>query len=218
MLGLTLEQIGFLLRGAGWTIVLSLLGSVGGTIVGLPIALARSSNSRWLSLSSGAFVQLVQGVPLPVIMFVVYFGISIGGFDLPALIAAGIAMTLSSSAYLGEIWKGSIQAIPRTQWEASECLALTPLQGFAFVILPQAVRVAIPPTVGFLVQIVKNTSLASVVGFVELARAGQIVNNSTFEPFIIFCIVAAIYFAMCYPLSLASRVLERRSNAGRANH
>src|SRR5689334_13404516 len=99
MLGLTLEQIGFLLRGAGWTIVLSVLGFVGGTLVGLPIALARSSNSQWLSHLSGAFVQLIQGVPLPVIMFVVYFGISIGGFDVPALVAAGIAMTLYASAY-----------------------------------------------------------------------------------------------------------------------
>jgi polar amino acid transport system permease protein len=83
------------------------------------------------------------------------------------------------------------------------------------VILPQAVKIAIPPTVGFMVQIVKNTSLASVIGFVELARAGQIVNNSTFEPFVIFTCVAAIYFALCYPLSVASRTLERRANAGR---
>ena len=80
---------------------------------------------------------------------------------------------------------------------------------------PQAVRIAIPPTVGFMVQIVKNTSLASVIGFVELARAGQIVNNSTFEPFAIFTAVAIIYFAICYPLSLAARTLERRAHAGR---
>ena len=97
-------------------------------------------------------------------------------------------------------------------------LGLDRFQQYAYVYCRKPSRWAIPPTVGFMVQIVKNTSLASVVGFVELARAGQIVNNSTFEPFIIFCIVAAIYFAMCYPLSLASRFLERRANAGRASH
>ena len=108
--------------------------------------------------------------------------------------------------------------MPKTQWEVSDCIGLNRFQQYAYVVLPQAARLAIPTTVGFMVQIVKNTSLASVVGFVELARAGQIVNNSTFEPFIIFCIVAAIYFAMCYPLSLASRFLERSANAGRASH
>jgi len=209
MLGLTLEQIGFILRGAGWTIVLSVLGFVGGTIVGLPIALARSSSSRWLSRLSGAFVQLVQGVPLPVIMFVVYFGISIGGFEVPALVAAGIAMTLYASAYLGEIWKGSIQAIPRTQWEASECLAFTPLQGFVYIILPQAIRVAIPPTVGFLVQIVKNTSYSVVIGFFDLTYSAKVINNATFRPFLVFSIAAGIYFIICYPMSIASRRFER---------
>src|SRR3954451_4725146 len=209
MLGLTLEQIGFILRGAGWTIVLSVLGFVGGTIVGLPIALARSSSSRWLSRLSGAFVQLVQGVPLPVIMFVVYFGISIGGFEVPALVAAGVAMTLYAAAYLGEIWKGSIQAIPRTQWEASECLAFTPLQGFVYIILPQAIRVAVPPTVGFLVQIVKNTSYSVVIGFFDLTYSAKVINNATFRPFLVFSIAAGIYFIICYPMSVASRRFER---------
>ncbi|HVI76627.1 MAG TPA: amino acid ABC transporter permease [Candidatus Acidoferrum sp.] len=209
MFGLTIEQLGFIVRGAGWTIVLSLLGFVGGTLVGLPIALARSSNNRWLPRLSAAFVQLVQGIPLPVIMFVVYFGISIGGFDIPALVAAGIAMTLYSSAYLGEIWKGSIQAIPSTQWEASECLALTPVQGFVYVILPQAVRVAIPPTVGFLVQIVKNTSYSVVIGFTDLTYAAKVINNATFRPFLVFTIAAGIYFVICYPMSLLSRKFER---------
>jgi polar amino acid transport system permease protein len=80
------------------------------------------------------------------------------------------------------------------------------------VILPQAVKIATPPTVGFMVQIVKNTSLASAIGFVELARAGQVINNSTFQPFLIFVMVAALYFALCYPLSVWSRRLERNFN------
>ncbi|MBN9025970.1 MAG: amino acid ABC transporter permease [Rhizobiales bacterium] len=212
MFGLTIEQLAFIFRGAGWTIVLSLLGFVGGTIVGLPVALARASRRRDLRLVSAAFVQLVQGIPLPVIMFVVYFGISIGGYDVPALIAAGAAMTLYSSAYLGEIWRGCIQAVPKTQWEAGECLALTNTQRFVYVILPQAMRIAVPPTVGFLVQIVKNTSYAVVIGFFDLTYSAKVINNSTFMPFTVFTIAALIYFAICFPMSVMARRFERRLN------
>ena len=212
MFGLTIEQIAFIFRGAGWTIVLSLLGFVGGTIFGLPVALARASRRRSLKILSGLFVQLVQGIPLPVIMFVVYFGISIGGYDVPALVAAGIAMTLYSSAYLGEIWRGCIQAVPKTQWEAGECLALTNTQRFVFVILPRALRMAVPPTVGFLVQIVKNTSYAVVIGFFDLSYSAKVINNSTFMPFTVFTIAALIYFAICFPMSVMARRFERRLN------
>ena len=126
-------------------------------------------------------------------------------------------MTIYVSAYLGEIWRGCVEAVPRTQWEAAECLALTRWQRLRLVILPQALRIATPPTVGFLVQIVKNTSLASVVGFVELTRAGQVINNSMFEPFLVFMLIAALYFALCYPLSRWSRRPgERGSRIGRA--
>ncbi|NUA28882.1 amino acid ABC transporter permease [Cupriavidus basilensis] len=210
MSSLSLDQVLFILRGAGWTLLLSAMGFVGGALVGLPLALARSRGGRVLRMVTGAFVQLVQGVPLPVIMFVVYFGISVGGFDLPALVAAGIAMTAYSGAYLAEIWKGCIQAVPRTQWEAAECLALTPLQRVVHVILPQAARIAVAPTVSFLVQIVKNSSYAVVIGFFDLTYSARVVNNSTFEPFVVFSIAAVLYFAICYPLSTLSYKLERR--------
>jgi len=210
MLGLTFQQIAYILQGAGWTIVLSLLGFVGGTILGLPLALARSSRSKGLRIASSALVQFIQGVPLPVIMFVVYFGISIGGFEVPALVAAGLAMTLYSGAYLGEIWKGCIQAVPTTQWEAAECLALTNAQRFVYVILPQALRIAIPPTVGFLVQIVKNTSYAVVINFFDLTYSAKVINNSTFKPFTVFTLAALIYFAICFPMSVLARRFERK--------
>jgi polar amino acid transport system permease protein len=203
---------------AQWTVLLSLVAFAGGALVGLPIALMRVSPNNALRIVAGGYIQLIQGTPLLILLFLTYFGLGILGYKLAPLVAAGLALTLYAAAFLGEIWRGCIEAVPRTQWEASDCLGLDRFQQYAYVILPQAFKMAIPPTVGFMVQIVKNTSLASVVGFVELARAGQIVNNSTFEPFIIFCIVAAIYFAMCYPLSLASRFLERRANAGSASH
>lgn len=218
MIQLSAHHVWYLIMAAQWTVLLSLIAFAGGALVGLPIALMRVSPSHALRIVAGGYIQLIQGTPLLILLFLTYFGLGILGYKLAPLVAAGLALTLYAAAFLGEIWRGCIEAVPRTQWEASDCLGLDRFQQYAYVILPQAVRLAIPPTVGFMVQIVKNTSLASVVGFVELARAGQIVNNSTFEPFIIFCIVAAIYFAMCYPLSLASRFLERRANAGSASH
>jgi polar amino acid transport system permease protein len=205
----------YLLIAAEWTVVLSLIAFAGGSVLGLAVALMRVSKLGVLRGLASGYIQLIQGTPLLILLFLSYFGLGIVGLKLVPLVAAGISLTLYAGAFLGEIWRGCIEAVPKTQWEASDCLGLNRVQQYAYVILPQATRIAIPPTVGFMVQIVKNTSLASVIGFVELARAGQIVNNSTFEPFAIFSCVAAIYFALCYPLSVASRYLERKAHAGR---
>ena len=166
-------------------------------------------------LASG-YIQLIQGTPLLIVLFLSYFGLGILGYKLDAArrrrhLVHDLCRGLPGRD-LARLHRGGAAS---TQWEASDCLGLNSFQQYAYVILPQALRIAIPPTVGFMVQIVKNTSLASVIGFVELARAGQIVNNSTFEPFAIFTAVAAIYFVLCYPLSVAARTLERRAHAGR---
>lgn len=205
----------YLLHGAAWTLGLSAVGFIGGSLLGFLVALGRIAPSRWVRGSVMAYVQLIQGTPLLILMFLAYFGLGIMGLDVPPLVAAGLAMTLYASAYLGEIWRGSLQSVSRTQWEAAECLSFSPAQRLFLIIVPQALRIATPPTVGFLVQIVKNTSLASVVGFIELARAGQVVNNTLFEPFVVFSIMAALYFALCYPLSLWAHALEARLRVGR---
>jgi polar amino acid transport system permease protein len=212
---LSANHVLYLVEAARWTILLSLIAFAGGALVGLPLALMRVSRSRGLRGLASVYIQIIQGTPLLIVLFLSYFGLGIVGLKLDPLVAAGLSLTIYAAAFLAEIWRGCIEAVPKTQWEASDCLGLNVFQQYAYVILPQAVRIATPPTVGFMVQIVKNTSLASVIGFVELARAGQIVNNSTFEPFVIFAIVGAIYFAICYPLSLASRHLERKAHAGR---
>lgn len=205
----------YLLHGAAWTLGLSAVGFIGGSLLGFLVALGRIAPSRWVRGSVMAYVQLIQGTPLLILMFLAYFGLGIMGLNVPPLVAAGLAMTLYASAYLGEIWRGSLQSVSRTQWEAAECLSFSPAQRLFLIIVPQALRIATPPTVGFLVQIVKNTSLASVVGFIELARAGQVVNNTLFEPFVVFSIMAALYFALCYPLSLWAHALEARLRVGR---
>ena len=213
--GLNANHLLYLLQGAAWTLGLSLIAFVGGGLLGLAVALCRVSPMKAVRVLTSGYVQLVQGTPLLVILFMTFFGLPALGLNISPLTAAGVSLTLYVSAYLGEIWRGCIQSVPRAQWEAAECLALTRLQRMRMVVLPQAIRIATPPTVGFMVQIVKNTSLASVVGFVELARSGQIINNSVFEPFLVYVIIAALYFAMCFPLSRWSQRLERRGAQAR---
>lgn len=209
---LSWSHIAFLLQGALWTIALSLLAFLFGGIAGLVVALMRSSRSAWLRRISGLYVQIIQGTPLLIVMFLAYFGLSTMGFNLPAIVAASLSITVYAAAYLGEIWRGCIQAVPRTQWEAADSLGLSRTHSMALVIIPQALRIATPPTVGFMVQIIKNTSIASIVGFAELTYTGKVINNSTFQPFLIYVIVGFIYFCLCYPLSRWSRALERKLN------
>lgn len=211
----TLAHVGYMLEGVLWTLILSALAFVLGGFAGFGMLLLRISRFRIVRQISFVVVQIIQGIPLLVILFAVYFGLGILGVQVPPLVAAGVAMMIYCAAFLAEIWRGCVLAVPRTQFEAAECLALSRWQSLTKVILPQALRIATPPTVGFMVQVVKSTSLASVVGFVELTRAAQIINNSTFQPFLVFGIAGAMYFAVCWPLSAWSRVLERKLDVGR---
>lgn len=122
-------------------------------------------------------------------LFVVYYGLALAGLKLDAWAAVAIGFTLHASAYLGEIWRGSIAAVPRGQAEAALSLSLGYVPRMARVILPQALRISLPATVGFLVQLIKGTSLAAIVGFTELTRAGNIISNQIFQPLVVFAIV-----------------------------
>ncbi|MET4130720.1 amino acid ABC transporter permease [Roseovarius sp. MBR-6] len=206
-----------LLTGAQWTILLSLVAFVGGGLIGLFTAIARSLGPLPLRWLAAGYIQVVQGTPLLGQLFLFYYGFSIFGFDVSAFIAVSTAMILFSGAFLGDIWRGCIESVPETQWEASEALGLSFTEQLRYVILPQAVQVAIPPTVGFMAQIVKNTSLAALVGFVDLLRMGQLVTAATFEPFAVYMIVALMYFSLCYPLSVWSYHLERKLNVADPN-
>lgn len=214
---MTHEQILFLFTGMLGTLELSVLTFLAGGFAGLLVALARVSPARVVRIAAAAYIQVVQGTPLLVLMGLCFYGPSIAGIgSVPALIAAALAMTIYSSAFLGEIWRGCIQSVHKSQWEAAECIGLTRWQRMQKVVLPQALRIATPPTVGFMVQIIKNTSIASlVIGFAELSYNAKILNNSTFQPFLYFGCAAVLYFAMCYPLSRWSRGLERKLNVSR---
>ena len=204
-----------LLLAARWTVVLSLIAFVGGGLVGLLLLVLRTTHSKSLRVGVSAYVQVFQGTPLLMQLFLAYFGMALLGFDTSAWTAAAVALTLYSSAFLTEIWHGCVRAIPKGQWEAAHSLALSFGEQLRWVILPQAARVAVAPTVGFLVQVVKGTALASVIGFIELTKAGTMITNATFQPFIVYSCVALMYFALCYPISLYSRVLESKLHVTR---
>jgi polar amino acid transport system permease protein len=209
-----LSELLFVVGALRWTLLLSLVAFLGGAVVGFVIAILRTSHSRILRWPAAAFIQIFQGTPVLLQLFLAYYGLAVlFQVQVDAWSAVAVAFTLYSGAFLGEIWRGSIQAIPRTQWEASACLSLGYIQQLRHVILPQAMRISIPPTVGFLVQLVKGTSVAAIIGFVELTRAGQLMVNVTFQPMVVYPVVAALYFATCWPLSLLSRSLERRIDA-----
>jgi len=204
-----------LLLAARWTVLLSLVAFVGGGVAGAALLLARIARLPGADRLVGVYVQLFQGTPLLMQLFLTYFGLALFGLNVSAWVAAGLALTLYSSAYLTEIWRGCVNAIPRGQWEASGSLALNLGEQLRHVIVPQALRIAIPPTVGFMVQIVKGTALASVIGFIELTKAGTMITNATFRPFTVYACVALMYFALCFPISAWSRTLERKLNRGR---
>ena len=204
-----------LLLATRWTVALSLIAFVLGGVVGLAILFARVSHSRALRLATMAYIELFQGTPLLMQLFLFFFGLALLGIEVNPWIAASLALTFWTSAFLAEIWRGCVEAIPKGQWEASESLALTYVEQMRYVILPQALRIAIGPTVGFSVQVIKGTALASIIGFVELTKAGTMLNNATFRPFLVYTLVALIYFALCFPLSWYSKRLEGRLNVAR---
>jgi polar amino acid transport system permease protein len=204
----------FLLGALRWTIVLSLVAFVGGGVGGMLIALARTSSKALLRGLAAAYVGVLQGTPVLMQLFLAYYGLAVlTGVRLDPWPAVTLAFTLYAAAYLGEIWRGSIEAIPRQQWEAAAALPLSRSAQLRHVILPQAFRIAIPPTVGFLVQLIKGTSVASIIGFVELTRAGQLMVNVTFQPMIVYPLVAVLYFILCWPMSLLALRLERKIDA-----
>jgi polar amino acid transport system permease protein len=201
----------YLVQALPWTLLLSVCAMACGSVVGLVIAIFRIAPSRPLRWAAMGYIELFQGTPVLMQLFVIYYGLAVL-FDLQvnAWISVLLVFTLYTGAFLGEIWRGCIEAIPRQQWEASACLSLSYPQQLWYVILPQAGRISIPPTVGFTVQLIKTTSIAAIIGFVELTRAGQLMTDTTFKPMIIYPIVAGLYFLLCWPLSLLAQTLERR--------
>jgi polar amino acid transport system permease protein len=200
----------FLLLALRWTVLLSVVGFLGGGVIGMGIAMMRVSHRPVPRGFAIGYIRVFQGTPLLLQLFLVFFGGDLIGVPLGALLSAAIGLSLNAGAFLGEIWRGAIQSVPDSQSEAALALGLHYWPRMRRVVLPQALRVAIPPTVGFMVNMIKSTSLTAIIGFTELTRAGQMVNNAVYRPFLIFGIVSILYFLLCWPLTLVSGRLERR--------
>jgi polar amino acid transport system permease protein len=212
---ISVNDLWMLLEGLKWTVLLSGIAFVSGGFVGVLIALMRTSSYAPLRWFAYLYIEIFQGTPLLMQLFVFYYGVALVGLDVSAWVAASIGLTAHTSAFLGEIWRGGIEAVPGGQTEAARALGLPYRHRMIDVILPQAFKISLPATIGFLVGLVKGTSLVAIIGFTELTRAGQIISNNTFQPLIVFGMVGAIYFAICWPLSLLSGRLERKMSFGR---
>ncbi|MDR3410217.1 MAG: amino acid ABC transporter permease [Formivibrio sp.] len=206
-----------LLVGGALTLLLSVVAFLLGGIAGLLVLFARIAKHRPPRGLAQIYIEIFQGTPLLLQLFILFFGFSLVGLDVPAWLAAGIGLMLFSSAYLAEIWRGCVESVPRGQWEASASLAFNYREQMCHVILPQAMRMAIAPTVGFAVQVVKGTAVTSIIGFAELTKTGSMIANATYQPFLVYSLVAVAYFLLCYPLSWYAQRLERRLYATRTN-
>ncbi|MGD1324653.1 amino acid ABC transporter permease [Pandoraea pnomenusa] len=199
-----------LLLAARWTLALSAIAFVCGGLVALALLVVRVGRVSWAARAVALYIEVFQGTPLLMQLFLVFFGLPLLGLNVSPWVAAAVCLTLYTSAYLTEIWRGCVDAVPHGQWEASSSLAMRYGEQLRHVILPQALRIAIAPTVGFSVRVVKSTALASIIGFDELTKTGTMLTNATFQPFTVYGLVAMFYFAACYPLSLWARHLERK--------
>lgn len=207
------NELHFLVVSVRWTILLSIIAFVGGGAFGLVLAGLRISSSRIAHVLVDVYVTIFQGTPLLVQLLLFYYGASFVGLTPDALTAAALAFTLNSGAFFGEIWRGCLQAIPAGQWESARALGFRFTPALRLVILPQALRTMAAPTVGYMVQVVKGTSVASLIGIAELTRTAVMVNTVTFEPLPVFGTVCAAYFLICWPLSQLSEFLGRRWGA-----
>ena len=209
------NDLSYLLAGASWTFGLALVAMVGGGLLGLVVAVLRVVPFKPLNWIAIGYINLIQGTPLLGQLFLFFFGLPLIGLSVDSWTAASLSMSIYASAFFGEIWRGSLQSISQRQWEAGAALGLSYPQRLFNVVLPQAIRISVAPTVGFLVQLVKNTSLTSLIGFIELTRAAQIVSGATFQPLPVYLTAAAMYFVICFSLSQLSQMLERRLHAAR---
>ncbi|MCR4470165.1 MULTISPECIES: amino acid ABC transporter permease [unclassified Burkholderia] len=217
MIEFTFQDIAWnLLLAARWTVLLSLITFAGGGLAGFALLAMRISPVPALRRFVILYIELFQGTPLLMQLFLGFFGLPLVGIDVTPWVAASVVLTLNASACLADIWRGCVDAVPHGQWHAAASLGMTWTQRLRYVVWPQAWKIALAPTVGFLVQAVKSTALTSIIGLTELTKTGNIITNAVFKPFPIYAMVALLYFAMCFPLTWYARTLERRYRVAKA--
>jgi polar amino acid transport system permease protein len=202
-----------LLEGAKLTVQLTSIAVFFGIILGTITGMARISKGP-LKYVAATYIDVIRGTPLLVQTFLIFYGLpSLIQRPIPAYMAAVLALSVNSGAYVGEIVRSGIQSIDRGQWEASASLGLSPHQTMGLVILPQAFRRILPPLGNEFIALLKDSSLVSVIALEELVRKGQIIIGRTFRPFEVWLAVAMIYFVMTFTVSRLVNVVEKRINA-----
>lgn len=204
-----------LLRAAGTTLWLSWLAMLLGVAVGFGVALARISPWRALRLAALAYTEFWRSIPILIVMFFAYFGLPLFlGQDLSPFAAATLALALHASASMSEVIRAGIESVGRGQWEAARAFGLRYGRIMRLVVLPQAVRVIVPPSVGVFITVLKESTLASIIGYIELTKTGLLIRESTDGGFVPLLALAVIYFVINYAISLAGRWLELRFDGG----
>jgi polar amino acid transport system permease protein len=203
-----------LLQGLGNTVLLCVAGLGLGLVIALFVGLARASGFRWLSWPAALYIEVIRDSPLLMQLYLVFFALPLMGLQVPIFVAGVATLMVNSSAFMAEIVRAGIQAIGKDQWDAARALGLGYLPCMRHIVMPQAARVMIPPGVGLLIGLIKDSSVVSVISYIELTRVGQILTEKTFLSFQVFGIVAALYFVLCYPLSRLAVSAERRLKAG----
>ncbi len=208
--GQLVEIFPFFLKGLWMTSKIAFISLVSCTLIGLVLGILRTSNSIILRYLVGVYVAFVRGTPFVVQIFIIFFIFPEWGIQLEAFPAALLAMAIMGSAFICEIVAGGVAAIPKGQWEAAASSGLTNLQQLRLVVIPQAMKIILPPLVGQYVLLIKDTSVVSVIGVMDLTRVGWVTVVRIPEGLMVFTLVGALYFMISYPLILLSNYLERR--------
>ena len=208
------HSFGYLTQAAGVTLALSLAGIALGFVIGILVCVARLSGRPWLERLGAAYVSVFRGVPLLVLLLFIYYFLATVGLDVPALVAAIGGLSLSSGAYQAEILRGAMNAVPRGQSEAAIALGYTAFDRWRRILLPQAVRISIPPLINEFILLIKASSLVSVVGIAELTRVSMNIASMTYRPLEAYLAGGAFYLAINLALSGAGSLAERRFGKG----
>jgi len=209
-----LHSFGYLTQAAWATVALSLAGILLGFVFGTVVCMARVSGKPWLERLGGAYVSVFRGVPLLVLLLFVYDFLAILGLDVPALVAAIGGLSLSSGAYQAEILRGALNAVPRGQSEAAVALGYTSFVRWRTILMPQALRISIPPLINEFILLIKASSLVSVVGIAELTRVSMNIASMTYRPLEAYVGGGLFYLAINLTLASLGGLAERRLAAG----
>ena len=216
LLALLKDAAPLMLAGAGYTLLFALASMVGGLAIGVPVALLRVAPWAALRWPATLYVSVMRGTPLLVQIFVIYYGLPSVGIEFTPVTAGVLALSLNAGAYLSESLRGAIASIGQGQWRASFSLGLGFGQTLAHIVLPQALRVAVPSMSNTLISLIKDTSLVSVITMTELMLATKEVIATTFQPLPLYLAAAAIYWMFSLVFEQVQRLAERRLNRAHA--